>query len=101
MASLPKVGTGQRLRRSSLQAQRRAACVVPVQDAVPNLLRALSEPEQLSILRIDYTFVGKESDVEGATPIFFTDQHDRHRLDFAGLHQGQDLEQFVHRPKAT
>src|SRR5215471_4029189 len=72
-----------------------------MQDAVPDLLRAFGEPEQLAILRVDDAFVDQEPDIEDATPVVFSDQHNRHRLDLAGLNQGQDLEQLVHRAKAA
>src|SRR5580658_3960232 len=82
-------------------AQRGTACVVPIQDAAPNLIRRLGEPEQLAILGVDDAFVGEKFEVDGATPIRFADQHDRNRLDLARLHQGQDLEQLVHRAETA
>src|SRR5215470_1608948 len=87
--------------QSHPNAQWGTACVVPMQDATPNLVRGFGEPEKLAILHVDYTLVDQEPDVEGATPILFADQHDRDRLDLASLHQGQDFEQLVQRPKAT
>src|SRR5579863_1755206 len=87
--------------RSAPETERGAACVVPVQDAAPDLIRRLREPEQVPILGIDCAFVGQESDVDGTRPIFFADQHDRDRFDLAGLHQGQDFEQLIEGAKAA
>src|SRR5690242_11277454 len=89
-----KLRTAQRRRRSTFRAQRSTACLVPIQDAAPDLVRRFGEPEQLAILRVDDTFVGQKPDVDGATPILLAHQNDRNRLDLARLHESQDFEQL-------
>jgi hypothetical protein len=74
---------------------------MPVQDTVPDFLRRLGKPEQIPILRIDDTFIDQEIHVDRPTPIGLTHQHDRDWLDFAGLYQSQNLEQFVERAIAS
>ena len=43
----------------------------------------------------------KKIEIDRPPPIFLADQDDRNWLDFSGLHQGQNLEQFVERAIAT
>jgi hypothetical protein len=59
--------------------QRLTARFVPVQDSVPDILRRISKPEQIPILRIDGTFIDQEIDVDCPTPIRLAYQHDRYR----------------------
>src|SRR6185437_6593411 len=96
-----EAGTAKRRRRSAPQAQWGTACLIPIQDAAPNLIRRFGEPEQLPILGVNCTFISQESDVDRPAPILFADQHDRNRLDLSRLHQRQDFEQLVDRAKAA
>src|ERR1700722_2947508 len=50
-------------------AQRGTACVVPIPDAAPDLIRGFGEPEELAILGVDDAFVGEKFEVDDATPI--------------------------------
>ena len=86
---------------SRCSVQRLTARFVPVQDTVPDVLRCLGKPEQIPILRIDGAFIDKEIHVDRPTPIGLAYQHDGDWLDFAGLHQSQNLEQFVERAIAS
>src|ERR1700733_15278257 len=54
-------------------AQRGAACVVPIQDAAPDLIRGFGEPKEVAILGVDDPFVDQKSEVDDATPIRFAD----------------------------
>jgi len=67
--------------------QRLTACLVPVQDTVPDVLRCIGKPEQIPVLQIDDTLIDEEIQVDRPTPVGFTDQHDRDWFDFAGLYQ--------------
>ena len=66
-----------------------------MQDALPDLLRGLGKPEQRAVFLGDNALVEQKVEVHGATPVCLVDQHDRHRLHLARLHQGENLEQLV------
>ena len=49
--------------------QRLTACLVPVQDTVPDVLRCIGKPEQIPVLQIDDTLIDEEIQVDRPTPI--------------------------------
>jgi len=49
--------------------ERSAGQLVPVEDAVPDFLRGLGEPEELAVFLVDDALVDQEVDVEGTPPV--------------------------------
>src|SRR5271165_6131238 len=86
---------------SPRSAQRLAGGLVPLQDALPDLRRALGEPEQLTILAVNDAFVDEEIEIDRPAPVVLAHQDDRNRLDLPRLHQREDLEQLVDRAEAA
>ena len=94
----PRITVGQMSGRS---VERLSGGFIPAQDAVPGLLRGFGEPKELAILEIDDAFLDQIVEIDGATPEMFADQHDGYRLDFPGLNESENLEQFVERAVAV
>src|SRR4051794_13128669 len=89
--------TRQAERLGAGRQQRFALDLVPGQDVAPDLLGGFGVPEQVAVLGGDRALVDEEIDIEDAAPELLPDQDNRHRRQFAGLRQGQDLEQLVER----
>ena len=70
-------------------------------DAVPGLLGGLAIGEQLEVVGRDHAFLDQRLEIDHPLPEFAAEEQDRHRLDLAGLDQGQQLERLVERAEAA
>ena len=81
--------------RVSSNVQRLAADIMPMQDAIPNLLGRFGKPEKFAVFLIYDAFVDQEIEIDGLTPKALAHQDDRNRPDFACLNEREYFEQFV------
>ena len=70
---------------------------VEVRNDPPRLIRRLDKLEEIEVARTDHALLDQRLEIDDALPELLAEQHDRDRLDLAGLDQRQQLELFVER----